>query len=161
MSEGEVVTESAPLVSGVSDEDRRLIETFYRAVGGQPVGGQLDLLGEVLAEDWRGIPAPGIEVDADHFLHHLEEIRAVFPDGQVTVHEIIGVQGRIAVRAEMIGTHRREWMGIPATGRVCTIRMHEFHHLTDGRLSRTWPLNDLQGWIQQVRPAPDGTEGMG
>jgi len=135
-----------PLVVGLSDDDHRLMDTFYRAIGGQ-----LELLDDILADDWRGIPAPGVEVDADHFKPHVEEFRNVFPDAQITVHAMIGGTGYVAVRAETEGMQRQPWLGVPATGKRCAMRMAEFHEIRDGRITRTWPLNDVFGWMQQVR----------
>ena len=70
----------------------------------------------------------------------IQGFNAAFPDAKVTVHEIVGVPGRAAVRAEITGTHSGEWFGIALTGRSFTLALHEFHHLESGRLTHTWHL---------------------
>jgi predicted ester cyclase len=44
-----------------------------------------------------------------------------------------GSTGGAALRAEILGTHKGEWFGIPPTNKRVSIALHEFHHLKDGR----------------------------
>ncbi|MGC9437977.1 hypothetical protein [Streptomyces sp. WG5] len=45
-------TYSSPRVLGTTDQERQLVETLYRAIGGEP-----DLLDDVLSPDWEDIPS--------------------------------------------------------------------------------------------------------
>ncbi|WP_373288716.1 ester cyclase [Brucella endophytica] len=76
---------------------------------------------------------------------------AAFPDTKITIHEIIGADGRVAVRASISGTHLAEWFGVAATGKSFEMPIHEFHH---GRLTHTWHLEDCMGWFFQVGAWP-------
>lgn len=135
-----------PRVYGALDDDRRLVETLYRAIGGEP-----DLLDDVLAPDWEDIPSiPGQPAGPAGMKPHIEEFRRCFENGRVIVHEIIGSPGRVAVRGELTGIHRGEFLGVPPTGEPATITIHEFHQIANGRIVRSWHLEDLHGWMRRA-----------
>jgi predicted ester cyclase len=67
---------------------------------------------------------------------------------------MIQVAGRIAVRAEMTGTHLGSLFGIAATGKKVTLRLHEFHELDGERIKRTWHLEDWFGLFLQIGSFP-------
>jgi steroid delta-isomerase-like uncharacterized protein len=132
---------------GVPAADLAAIETLYRAFN----EGDTDLLDQVLTPDWEDIPrAPHQAAGREGIKPLIHEFRAAFPDIRIAVHEIIGAPGRAAVRAEIKGTHKGEWFGVAPTGKSFCIAIHEFHYLTEGRITRTWHLEDWFGWLAQV-----------
>ncbi|WP_278371475.1 ester cyclase, partial [Thalassospira xiamenensis] len=97
-----------PVITGVSDPDRKAIEVLYRAFSEGA-----DLLDEAVCSDWQDIPlAPGQAPGRDGMKPLIRAFQAAFPDGKIIVHEMIGGPGRVAVRAEITGTHLGEWFGI-------------------------------------------------
>ena len=142
-------TVDGPIVTGLTSEERRAVETLYRAFGDP------ELLDQAVTLDWQDIPlnlgqAPGRE----GMKPLIRGFLAAFPDTKITLHEIIGAPGRAAVRAEITGTHRGEWFGVPPTGRAFSIRLHEFHHIEGGRITHTWHMEDWFGWLFQVGAWP-------
>lgn len=133
-------------IYGVEDDDRLAIETLYRAFSEES-----ELLDQAVTSDWQDIPlGPGQEPGREGMKPLIEGFRTAFPDGKVTIHEMIGAPGRAAVRAEITGTHRGEWFGIAATNKPFAFPIHEFHRFEDGRLTHTWHLEDWFGWMNQV-----------
>jgi len=123
---------------------------FYRAFSEGP-----ELLDRAVAPDWQDIPlAPQQEPGREGMKPLIRGFAAAFPDAMVTIHEIIGVPGRAAVRAEITGTHRGEWFGIAPTNKRFRLPIHEFHTIENGRLTRTWHLEDWFGWLLQVGAWP-------
>ncbi len=134
-------------VFGLTAEERHAVETLYRAFSEH----NPDLLDEAVTPDWQDIPlAPQQAPGRDGMKPLIRGFSAAFPDAKVTVHEIIGVSGRAAVRAEISGTHRGEWFGVPATGKAFVLPIHEFHRIENGRLTHTWHMEDWFGWLHQV-----------
>lgn len=72
----------------------------------------------------------------------------------MTIHDVVGEDGRAAVRAELTGTHTGEWFGVAPTRRSFVMALHEFHRLDEGRLTHTWHLEDWFGWLNQVGAWP-------
>lgn len=128
----------------------RAIETFYRAFAGHP-----ELLDDAVTPDWQDIPlAPGQTPGREGMKPLIEGFATAFPDVAVTIHDVVGEDGRAAVRAELTGTHIGEWFGISPTGRSFVMALHEFHRLDKGRLTHTWHLEDWFGWLNQVGAWP-------
>ncbi|WP_439575043.1 ester cyclase [Phreatobacter sp.] len=137
-------------VIGLSPEECTAVETFYKAFAGQ-----LELLDDAVTEDWQDIPlAPHQQPGREGMKPLIDGFRAAFPDAAVTIHEIIGAGGRVAVRASISGTHLGEWFGVAPTGKSFEMPIHEFHHIVDGKLTHTWHLEDWLGWLFQVGAWP-------
>lgn len=138
---------TAAISSTLSDENRRAVETLYRAFSEHDP----DLLDEAVTADWQDIPlAPGQQPGREGMKPLIRGFSAAFPDATVTVHEIIGAPGRAGVRAEITGTHRSEWFGVALTGRGFSLPIHEFHHVEHGRVTHTWHMEDWFGWLHQM-----------
>jgi steroid delta-isomerase-like uncharacterized protein len=132
---------------GLTEEERRAVETLYRAFSEH----NPDLLDEAVTLDWQDIPlAPHQAPGREGMKPLIRGFSEAFPDAKVTIHEIIGVPGRAAVRAEISGTHRGDWFGVPATGKPFVLPIHEFHRIENGRLTHTWHMEDWFGWLHQV-----------
>ncbi|WP_158784783.1 ester cyclase [Pantoea sp. BAV 3049] len=141
-----------------SDTDRLLaeriaVETVYRAFNDK----NPDLLDKAVSTDWQDIPlAPGQGPGAAGFKPILLGFIEALPDVNIEIHEMIQLPGRIAVRAEITGTHLGNFMGIAATGKKVSFAIHEFHHLDKGRITTTWHLEDWFGLFRQLEQFPAG-----
>ena len=135
-----------PRVLGATDEERRLIEMLYRAIGGEP-----DLLDDVLAPDWEDIPSiPGQQPGPAGMKPHIEEFHRSFAGARVIVRDVVAASGVVAVRGALAGTLRGEFAGVAPTGRYDEIAIHEFHQIENGRIRRSWHLEDLHGWAARM-----------
>src|SRR5690606_20020513 len=89
--------------------ERLAVEAFYRAFSDK----NPDLVDEVLAPAWDDIPlAPGQGPGPEGIKPIIRSVMQAFPNVAITVHDMIQEPGRIAVRAEISGTHRGELFGI-------------------------------------------------
>jgi len=146
-----VMSDTTTLETNVPDPLHQLVETFYRAFSGDT-----DLLDKVVAPDWEDIPlSPGQGPGPDGIKPMIHGIGRSFTDFHIVVHDVIDGRGAdgngtIGVRAEMRGTHTGDMFGIPGTDRTVTIPIHEFHLVQEGRLARTWHLEDWFGFFNQI-----------
>lgn len=139
----------------LSEADRRAIERLYDAFSQHDP----DALDEAVTEDWQDIPlAPGQLPGREGMKLLIRSFLEAFPDMRIMIHEIVGEPGRAAVRAEITGTHRGEWFGVAPTGRAFVLPIHEFHHTQDGRVTKTWHMEDWFGWLHQVGAMGAGQE---
>jgi predicted ester cyclase len=60
----------------------------------------------------------------------------------------------VAVRVLARGTHRGEILGVAATGKKVEFRAFDFHHLADGRIARSWHLEDFFSLLGQLGATP-------
>ena len=84
-------------LGSLSGLDRDAIMTLYSAFSNDP-----DALDRAVTEDWQDIPlAPGQGPGREAMKPMIRVFNAAFPDARITVHEIISVPGKAAVRAEI------------------------------------------------------------
>lgn len=120
---------------------------FYEALS----TGDLSLVDESLATTWEQIPSS--EHSSPGSIGWKETIgflRSVFPDITVTVEDLIVSGDTVAVRTLARGTQRAELMGIPASGRTVQFRSADFHRIENGRIAKSWNLDDYFGMLTQL-----------
>jgi predicted ester cyclase len=127
------------------------VQTLYRAFSEQ----NPDLVDAVLAPAWDDIPlAPGQEPGPAGIKPIIRMLAAALPDVQITIHDTVQQLGKVAVRAEISGTHLGELFGIAPTGKKVSFRLHEFHTLADGLVTTTWHMEDWFGLFLQLGQFP-------
>ena len=78
---------------------------------------------------------------------------AAFPNFHLAPQDVIADGDRVAVRWTWSGTHRGEFMGIPATGRDVEGAGMGIYHVVDGRISEQWITEDMSLLAQQLGQA--------
>lgn len=137
--------------NGLTISQQQAIETLYRAFDER----NPDLLDQALVPDWQDIPlGPGQQPGLAGMKPIVAMFGAAFPDVKITIQDIFGRDGHVAVRAQITGTHLGEFFGIPATGKPIAIAIHEFHYLTADRITHTWHLEDWFGMLNQIGAWP-------
>lgn len=131
--------------------ERRAVERLYDAFSRHDP----DLIDDAVTPDWDDIPlAPGQGPGPEGMKPVIRSVISAFPDVQIVVHELIQVPGKIAVRAEITGTHEGELFGIAPTGKAVRFRIHEFHALDGERITTTWHMEDWYGLFLQLGRFP-------
>jgi steroid delta-isomerase-like uncharacterized protein len=87
-------------------------------------------------------------------------LRTAFPDLQTTVEDQIAEGDRVATRWTARGTHRGEFLGVPASGRSMQIMGMTISRVADGKIVEQWGNPDLFSLMQQLGavPAPGQAE---
>jgi predicted ester cyclase len=133
--------------AGLSVVELGSINKLYQAFNDR----RPELLDEACWSDWEDVPlAPGQQPGVEGFKKLMPVFFAAFPDLRIEVDEIIGAAGCAGVRARLLGTHLGMLFGVSPSGQRVEVRMYEFHHLRDGRVSHTWHLEDWFGMFQRI-----------
>lgn len=112
----------------------------------------LTIINTLFSPDWQDIPAPpGQEAGPEGLKNLITFFRQNFPDIEINVHDIFGTADRIAVRAELIFTHDKEFMGIPPINKRVKISMLELHHLKNNKITHTWHMEDWFALLMQSK----------
>jgi predicted ester cyclase len=131
--------------------ERQAVETLYRAFNEK----NPDLVDAVLSPEWDDIPlAPGQGPGPEGIKPIIRSFGEAFPDVKIVIHDLVQVPGRIAVRAEISGTHHGRFFGIAPTGRHVSFRLHEFHVVEGDQVKTTWHMEDWFGLFQQLGQFP-------
>jgi steroid delta-isomerase-like uncharacterized protein len=92
----------------------------------------------------------------DEFKAVLGRLQRAFPDIQYRIDDVIIAGDRIALRWEARGTHRGDYLGVPATGRPVTYTGVTIYELRDGRVARIWVAADLFSLLRRLRETRTG-----
>lgn len=111
----------------------------------------LAVVDELIASDFtEHVGAEPRRVGTEGFKSARRRRNAAFPDWQVTVEDIIAEGDKVVARATGQGTHRGEYMGIPATGRRVKVTWIAIYRVADGKLAEHWQNIDELGLRQQL-----------
>lgn len=123
-----------------------IVRRFYEPLS----TGDTSVIDEALAPDWEAIPAMRTGPGADGWKASIAHLRGVFTDLTITIEDVVVSGDRVAVRSVSRAVHTGELLGVPGTGRRIEFRASDFHRLENGRIVRTWHLEDYFGIAAQL-----------
>ncbi|CAB3757780.1 ester cyclase [Paraburkholderia humisilvae] len=127
------------------------IERFYQAFSTKDIS----LLRQVVTSDWEYIPEPPGAVPGPEQMGKIfENIATALPDMKVRILDLLVHGDRVGVRAEVTGTQTGSLLGIAATSKRVHFAIHSFHQIRDGRVCKTWHLEDWLGVFRQLGALP-------
>jgi len=96
-------------------------------------------------------PAPDHEPTLAGFKQKVAGFKAIFPDLEEDLQDIIASSDTVATRWVVTGSLRQEFMGIPASGQTIRVEGMNFYRLKDGRVTDIWTQFDGVAMMQQTR----------
>jgi steroid delta-isomerase-like uncharacterized protein len=96
------------------------------------------------------VPFPGQGPGLEGLKDVIRAMRAGFPDIVFSIHEQIVEHGKVASRFEWTGTHKGEFLGMPATGHAVKVWGIVIDRLQDGRIKETRIIMDIPGLMAQL-----------
>ena len=130
------------------EENKAIVRRFVEAVQNE---GDLVALDELAAPDYVNHSAPpGVPADREGLKQLTAMFRRAFPDGRMTIEDMVAAEDRVATRKTFRGTHRGELIGIPPTGKAVAIGLIDIVRLVDGKVVESWSAADDLGLLQQL-----------
>jgi steroid delta-isomerase-like uncharacterized protein len=117
--------------------------------------GDLDALGTVVAADismptsFPGFP-PGLEGARAIAAANIQMI----PDFHVAIDELIAEGDRVAAFITISGTHTRDMLGIPPTGKAWKVVGMSLFRIADGKIVEHRGVGDIFSILQQIGAVP-------
>ena len=99
-------------------------------------------------------PAPGHEATLAGFKQKVAGFKAVFPDLEEELQDIIANGDAVATRWVVTGSLQREFMGIPASSQPIRVEGMNFYRLKGGRVTDIWTQFDGVALMQQLGAIP-------
>jgi len=113
--------------------------------------GNIAVVDELMAEDFIDhTPFPGVPPTREGVKMLFGYLRTAFPDLHVRVEEQIADEAKVVTRKTFEGTHRGEFMGVPATGRPISFEVIDILTLDNGRIVEHRMVVDRLGIQQQM-----------
>ena len=114
-------------------------------------GGDLSAVDKYMAADIKDhTPMPGIPEGPEGFKELLTMLRGAFPDMHSSLDHVIAEDDKVAMFGTFTGTHKGEFMGVPATGKQVSV--NEFHlvRMQDGKMVEHWGVEDNMAMMTQL-----------
>jgi steroid delta-isomerase-like uncharacterized protein len=103
----------------MSGSNKQVIEAFIEEVVNR---GKLERANDLVKEDFVELdPLPGQKQGREGLKAVIHQMRTAFPDIHWTVNAMVAEGDKVVTRFEWTGTHRDEFLGIPATGRSVSV----------------------------------------
>jgi steroid delta-isomerase-like uncharacterized protein len=98
---------------------------------------------------------PGIDTSGPEGIKRLVAMfRAAFPDLKISAEDMIADGDKVAVRSVMRGTHKGEFMGVPATGKRVEVSGIDIVRFEGGKAVEHWGITDNMSMMQQLGAMP-------
>jgi hypothetical protein len=88
------------------------------------------------------------------FKQYFSEFYDAFPDGHITVHDLVVEGDKAVTRFTMNGTHKGAYGGIPPTNKKMTLSGVSIDRVAGGKFVECWEWLDTLGMMQQLGVVP-------
>lgn len=97
---------------------------------------------------------PGLPPGAEGELAAAKMIFAAFPDVLGTAEEMVAEGDRVVSRITWTGTHKSDFMGLPATGKRANFKEIHVQRVVNGKIVEHWGVADRMTLLQQLGAIP-------
>ena len=118
--------------------------------------GEMDVVDEVISENYIYHVPDNEVVGPDGFKLYVAMMRAALPDLQMTINAMVAEGDLVASRFTITGTHQGHFMGVAPTGNKVTISEAIFIRFEEGKEVEAWPYTDTFSIYQQLGANPPG-----
>jgi steroid delta-isomerase-like uncharacterized protein len=120
--------------------------------------GDVDGFGDLLADDFvEHEETPGLAPTKDGVKTFFRMYIAAFPDLRLDPEDVLASGDKVVARVRATGTHRGEFMGMPATGKGVNVQLIDIMRFGDDGLVREhWGVFDALAMMQQLGVVPEG-----
>ena len=133
---------------------KALARRFYDEVFDK---GNLTVLDELVDDDFvEHEEFPGMTADKAGLVTFVTTTREAFPDVEFDVQEMASEGDEVWVHSIIRGTHKGEFLGVPATGRSIAVPTIDRIRIRDGKAVEHWGVTDTMTMMQQLGALPDG-----
>ncbi len=136
----------------MAQDNSTIVRRFVDEVINQ---GKMDSAGEFVWEDVvEQVPFPGQGPGLEGLKDVLRGMRSSFPDIDFSIKEQVCEGDKVVSRFEWTGTHKADFMGVPATGRQVRVWGVVIDRLEAHRIKDTRILMDALGLMIQLGAIP-------
>jgi steroid delta-isomerase-like uncharacterized protein len=130
------------------EENKVTVRRFYEEVINQK---HLAVLHELLGAHYVSHDLPSDPAALKSFI---SGFHSAFPDGQLTIEQMIAEGDSVALRATYHGTQTGQFQDIPPTGKTVTVPAMDMYRLVEGKIVEHWGGPNLLRLLQQLGVIP-------
>jgi len=131
-----------------ADQARATIAPFYQALnaGNDPAS----LINQVTTPDWMSCGGDESCRGRDQVGAAITRLEKAVPDLKWEVKDVVVAGDRVIVRGEATGTPAGDFLGVAPAGASFRIMSIDIHTLKDGKIARSYHVEDWQGAVRQL-----------
>lgn len=119
--------------------------------------GDLDGFVDLLADDFvEHEETPGLAPTKAGVKQFFGMYMAAFPDLRMSPEDVLVSGDKAVARVRATGTHRGEFMGMPATNKSMNVQLIDIFRLGGGKVHEHWGVLDALLMMQQLGVVPAG-----
>jgi predicted ester cyclase len=127
---------------------QEIIRSYYAVFDAKT--GNPATLDAILSPTWKNHSSDSAAADRPAFIGLLSGLQQAVPDMQWRISEVLLAGDRVVVRGEGSGTPAGDFFGVPHTGKAFSIMSIDIHTIRDGRIQKTYHLEDWAGALRQL-----------
>jgi len=129
-----------------------LIRTFIDDVFNK---GDLSVLEEIIHPEYR-YSSPDTQLSGiGQLTEFIQAFRNAFPDLNLQIDDLIVSDDRSCTAFTLSGTHKEDFMGIPATEKAVEVKGMVMSRFKDDKISEDWEILDNLSFYQQLGVVPN------
>ena len=137
----------------MSTDNKAIVRRLYEEVWNKR---RLELVDEIISPS-HAIHDPtvsGSAVGPEAYKRQVTRFITAFPDLRLTIEDIVGENEKLAVAWTISGTHKGEFMGIPATNKKVSVDGITINHIVNAKIMDSYISWDAWGAMQQLGVVP-------
>ncbi|MEO9825845.1 MAG: ester cyclase [Paracoccaceae bacterium] len=142
---------AASLATTASADNKATVQVFYDLLSNPGSESHAAAFTEVTAESWESIgDYSGKNKTRDAFLGQMGGFAQLMPDLEWAVQDMHDAGDFVTVRSRATGTPVAPFFGVDGEGRGFDILTIDIHEIADGKIVRTYHVEDWAGGLQQL-----------
>jgi steroid delta-isomerase-like uncharacterized protein len=138
-----------PSANAQLEENKAIVRRLFEETS----KGNWAILDELWARDYV-YHMPGKSLTREESEQFMRDVRTAFPDGRVTIEDMIAEGDKVVTRYTSSGTQKGDFMGIPATGKEVTLTSICISRIAEGKIAEEWEEFDALGFMQKLGAIP-------
>jgi steroid delta-isomerase-like uncharacterized protein len=140
------------LETAAQEQNKQLIRQYFEAYDQQDT----ERIGQLVSSSNYSLHISGMPpMDWNGTRQFYAAAWGAFPDLHHNIEDIVAEgEDKVAVRYNIIGTHKGELQGISPTGKEVSFSAMDFITLIDGKVAEEWEIADTMGLMQQIGAIP-------
>lgn len=141
-----------PLSGAALADGKQTVQTFYDFLSNPASEDHAAKFKTVIADDWQSIgDYSGKSKSGDELVGQMGGFAKLIPDLNWAVEEMIQSENRVVVRGRATGTPTGPLFGVDGKGKSFEIMSVDIHTIEDGKITRTYHVEDWAGALRQLR----------
>lgn len=137
----------------MSAANKAIVQRLYEEVWNKR---KLEVIKEIISPS-HALQSPNIfgsSIGPEAYKRNVLAFLAGFPDLRWSIEDTIAEKDKVVACWAMSGTHKGDFMGIPATNKKVSVEGITVHHVSGGKIMDSYSNWDLLGMTQQLGVVP-------